>query len=279
MCWSGILCSDTLTMLFCLTLFFDHSWSGVCGPQAVAQFPNSLRWAACLCMQSSFYAIQPAAFPTIISGGEFWGLCLCVCVFIIDRCSGLSGSLVRLNRGVKDVPRLHNVHNFTTPCLWPIRWLSGVTCWWSVRFLVIIHTTQHSGWFVNLKLFSFVLPATSPRFPFPPFHSNFAHLISPVFFAFFLYVAQTPPTKHLCLLSASSCMSFLLSFLPLSRSVLEKAMTLSVSAAERITLSLSLLLTCSFTNVLTHTHTGSRSMAILSSRTRSHKSLSFSLHK
>lgn len=42
-----------------------------------------------------------------------------------------------------------------------------------------------------------------------------------------------------CLSMSSSSVSFLSSFLPLSRSVLEKALGLPVSAAERITLSLS----------------------------------------
>lgn len=81
--------------------------------------------------------------------------------------------------------------------------------------------------------------------------------------SFFIFLSLLPRVFLLCWL-VLLCHPFFLSFLPLSRSVLEKAVTLPVSVAERITLSLSLSLRLSLsdsnstplhTNAPTHTHT------------------------
>lgn len=80
--------------------------------------------------------------------------------------------------------------------------------------------------------------------------------------SFFIFLSLLPRVFLLCWL-VLLCHPFFLSFLPLSRSVLEKAVTLPVSVAERITLSLSLSLRLSLsdsnstplhTNAPTHTH-------------------------
>lgn len=92
--------------------------------------------------------------------------------------------------------------------------------------------------------------------------------------SFFIFLSLLPRVFLLCWL-VLLCHPFFLSFLPLSRSVLEKAVTLPVSVAERITLSLSLSLRLSLsdsnstplhTNAPTHTHTNIGYMALCKCR-------------
>lgn len=113
----------------------------------------------------------------------------------------------------------------------------------SFYFLKLTHT--------NWEIWPCVFPCPSSFFPPLLFFS----LIFFSFLCFFFFYLTRPLSVKVfisfCLILAffPSCVSFLFSFLPLSRSVLEKAVTLPASAAERITLSLFL------THTRAHTHT------------------------